>query len=120
MVWFFLTIRFISQKPDILSGFKELEYIKSNLYFPAGISLYGPNDKKPVLLSLIIMSCDTFPILFFKPVFISKGDLLGTNSEFKTLSVEFETKEKAEVEIRSFYNGKGELKIKELVLYKID
>ena len=51
---------------------------------------------------------------------ISKGDLLGTNSEFKTLSVEFETKEKAEIEIRSFYNGKGELKIKELVLYKID
>ena len=30
------------------------------------------------------------------------------------------TKERAEVEIRSFYNGKGELKIKELVLYKID
>ena len=51
---------------------------------------------------------------------ISKGDLLGTNSEFKTLSVEFETKEKAEIEIRSFYNGNGELKIKELVLYKID
>lgn len=51
---------------------------------------------------------------------ISKGDLAGTNSEFKTLSAEFETKEKAEVEIRSFYNGKGELKIKELILHKID
>ena len=51
---------------------------------------------------------------------ISKGDLVGTNSEFKTLGAQFETKEKAEVEIRSFYNGKGELKIKELVLYKID
>ena len=51
---------------------------------------------------------------------ISKGDLTGTNSEFKTLSAQFETKEKAEIEIRSFYNGKGELKIKELVLYKID
>ena len=51
---------------------------------------------------------------------ISKGDLVGTNSEFKTLSAQFETKEKAEIEIRSFYNGKGELKIKELVLYKID
>ncbi|MDY6123457.1 MAG: hypothetical protein SPI08_02835, partial [Campylobacter sp.] len=51
---------------------------------------------------------------------ISKGDLLGTNSEFKTLSAQFETKEKAEIEIRSFYNGNGELKIKELVLYKID
>ena len=33
---------------------------------------------------------------------------------------QFETKEKAEIEIRSFYNGKGELKIKELVLCKID
>lgn len=51
---------------------------------------------------------------------ISKGDLAGTSSEFKTLSAEFEIKEKAEVEIRSFYNGKGELKIKELILYKID
>ena len=51
---------------------------------------------------------------------ISKGDLAGTNSEFKTLSAQFETKEKAEIEIRSFYNGNGELKIKELVLYKID
>ena len=51
---------------------------------------------------------------------ISKGDLVGTNSEFKTLSAQFETKEKAEIEIRSFYNGKGDLKIKELVLYKID
>ena len=51
---------------------------------------------------------------------IQKGDLTGTNSEFKTLSAQFKTKEKAEVEIRSFYNGKGELKIKELVLYKID
>ena len=51
---------------------------------------------------------------------IQKGDLTGTNSEFKTLGAQFETKEKAEVEIRSFYNGKGELKIKELVLYKID
>lgn len=51
---------------------------------------------------------------------ISKGDLTETNSEFKTLGAQFETKEKAEVEIRSFYNGKGELKIKELVLYKID
>ena len=51
---------------------------------------------------------------------IKKGDLAGTNSEFKTLSAQFETKEKAEIEIRSFYNGKGELKIKELVLYKID
>ena len=51
---------------------------------------------------------------------ISKGDLIGTNSEFKTLSAQFETKEKAEIEIRSFYNGNGELKIKELVLYKID
>lgn len=51
---------------------------------------------------------------------ISKGDLLGTNSEFKTLSAQFETKEKAEIEIRSFYNGKGELKIKELILHKID
>lgn len=51
---------------------------------------------------------------------IQKGNLAGTNSEFKTLSAQFETKEKAEIEIRSFYNGKGELKIKELVLYKID
>ncbi|MDD7091006.1 hypothetical protein [Campylobacter sp.] len=33
---------------------------------------------------------------------------------------QFETKEKAKIEIRSFYNGRGELKIKELVLYKID
>lgn len=55
-----------------------------------------------------------------KSTIISKGDLTGTNSEFKTLGAQFETKEKAEIEIRSFYNGKGELKIKELVLYKID
>ena len=51
---------------------------------------------------------------------LAKGELKDTNGEFKIASGEFELSSDAKIEVRTFYSGKGELRIKELVIKRDD
>ena len=46
------------------------------------------------------------------------GELKDANGEFKSIIKEFELNSDGKIEVRTFYGGKGELKIKELTIYK--
>lgn len=49
---------------------------------------------------------------------LESGELKDTNGEFKSIIKEFELNSDGKIEVRTFYGGKGELKIKELTIYK--
>lgn len=51
---------------------------------------------------------------------LAKGELKDTNGEFQIASGEFELSSDAKIEVRTFYSGKGELRIKELVIKRDD